>query len=66
MPSVPAWVFLGGLAIVCASAQIFMQHKRYVGVLKWLTLSLFAYFAVLCVVHVRWDQFLFSRAFPSA
>jgi Natural resistance-associated macrophage protein len=45
-------------------ANFFMQHKRYVGVLKWLTLSLFAYFAVLCVVHVRWDQFLLGLVWP--
>jgi NRAMP (natural resistance-associated macrophage protein)-like metal ion transporter len=64
VPSVPAWAFLGGFAIICASAQVFMHHKRYVGVLKWLTLSLFAYFAVLCVVHVRWNQFLLGLVWP--
>jgi Mn2+/Fe2+ NRAMP family transporter len=64
VPGVPAWVFLIAFAIVCAGGQIFMHHKRYVAVLKWLTLSLFAYFAVLCVVHVHWDQFLLGLIWP--
>ena len=34
--------------------QIFARYSRYVSVLKWLTLSLFAYVAVALVVHVPW------------
>ncbi len=36
--------------------QIFVPYHRYVFFLKWLTLSLFAYVAVLFVVHVPWGQ----------
>ena len=64
VPIVPSWAFLGAFAIICAGGQIFMHHKRYVAALKWLTLSLFAYFAVLCVVHVRWDEFLLGLVWP--
>jgi NRAMP (natural resistance-associated macrophage protein)-like metal ion transporter len=64
IPAIPAWVLLGVLALVCAGGQIFMHHKRYVAVLKWLTLSLFAYFAVLCVVHVDWSQFFLGLVWP--
>jgi Mn2+/Fe2+ NRAMP family transporter len=32
------------------------QHARYVSILKWLTLSLFAYFATLCIVHIEWQD----------
>jgi NRAMP (natural resistance-associated macrophage protein)-like metal ion transporter len=64
LPAVPARVFLALFAVVCAAAQIFLHHKRYVGVLKSLTLSLFAYFAVLCVVHVPWHQFLIGLVWP--
>jgi NRAMP (natural resistance-associated macrophage protein)-like metal ion transporter len=64
VPIVPSWAFLGAFAIICACGQIFMHHKRYVAALKWLTLSLFAYFAVLCVVHVEWDQFLLGLIWP--
>jgi NRAMP (natural resistance-associated macrophage protein)-like metal ion transporter len=64
VPIVPGWAFLGAFAVICAGGQIFMHHQRYVAVLKWLTLSLFAYFAVLCVVHVRWDEFLLGLIWP--
>lgn len=36
--------------------QIFVPYRRYVLFLKWLTLSLLAYAAVLFVVHVPWRQ----------
>jgi NRAMP (natural resistance-associated macrophage protein)-like metal ion transporter len=64
IPAIPSWVLLGVFALVCAGGQIFMQHKRYVEILKWLTLSLFAYFAVLCVVHVAWHEFFLGLIWP--
>lgn len=45
------------------------QYTRYVAILKWLTLSLFAYFAALLVVHVPWSEFargLFLPRFSKA
>jgi Mn2+/Fe2+ NRAMP family transporter len=41
-----------------------LHHARYVAVLKWLTLSLFAYFAVLCVVHIPWLELLKGLLWP--
>ena len=64
LPAVPAWAFLAGFALVCAAGQIFLQHKRYAAILKWLTVSLFAYFAVLVVVHVSWSDFLRGLLVP--
>jgi NRAMP (natural resistance-associated macrophage protein)-like metal ion transporter len=64
VPSVPSWGLLTMFAIVCAGGQIFMNHRRYVAILKWLTLSLFAYFAVLCIVHVPWMQLLLGLVWP--
>jgi len=64
VPAVPSWILLAAFALVCAGGQIFMHHKRYVALLKWLTLSLFAYFAVLCVVHVPWPQFFSGLFLP--
>jgi NRAMP (natural resistance-associated macrophage protein)-like metal ion transporter len=46
-------VFFGALSVVL---QVFLQYTRYVAVLKWFTLSLFAYFATVMVVHVPWDE----------
>jgi NRAMP (natural resistance-associated macrophage protein)-like metal ion transporter len=64
IPAAPAWILLGVLAGVCAGGQIFMHHKRYVAILKWLTLSLFSYFAVLCIVRVPWPQFFIGLVWP--
>ena len=44
-------IFFGGL---CTVLEIFMQYSRYVSVLKWLTLALFAYFGTVMVVKVPW------------
>lgn len=41
-------------AAVAISMQLFLQYTRYVAVLKWLTLVLFAYFAALACVRVDW------------
>src|SRR5450631_840161 len=47
------------------AGQMIFHHSRYVSILKWLTLSLFSYFAVLCVVHVSWLELLKGLAWPS-
>jgi hypothetical protein len=36
--------------------QVFVPNHRYVDFLKWLTLSLLAYVAVLFAVHVPWAK----------
>ena len=41
---------------VCATLQIFVEYDRYVSVLKWLTLALFAYFGTVIVVKVPWGE----------
>lgn len=64
LPAVPNWLFLGVFALVCAAGQIFLHHRRYVAILKWLTLSLFAYFAVLAVVHVDWPSLFRGLILP--
>ena len=46
-------VLAGGLCVVL---QIFVQYTRYVSVLKWLTLSLLAYFGTVMVVDIPWRE----------
>ncbi len=50
----PKWLYVLLFAAVCVSMQLLLQYTRYVSVLKWFTLSLFSYFAVLAVVHIDW------------
>ena len=56
------YVVLFGVASVVA--QIFLDYNRYVSVLKWLTLSLFAYVAALAFAHVSWREALTGVLVP--
>lgn len=42
--------------LITLGLQILLPYHRYVVYLKWLTLSLIAYFLVLFTVHVPWEQ----------
>jgi NRAMP (natural resistance-associated macrophage protein)-like metal ion transporter len=64
LPHVPAWVFVLLYAAVCTTAQFLLKHTRYVAVLKWLTLSLFSYFAALAVIEVDWRELLHGLIWP--
>jgi Mn2+/Fe2+ NRAMP family transporter len=44
------------LAVASLAAQVFVPYHRYVKFLKWVTLSLLSYAAVLFTVHVPWSQ----------
>jgi Mn2+/Fe2+ NRAMP family transporter len=44
--------------------QVFVPYHRYVFFLKWLTLSLLAYAAVLFTVHVPWGEVALRTVWP--
>lgn len=48
-------VMFGGL---CLFLQIMTDYRRYMMILKWLTLSLFAYVGVVLVVDIPWGEVL--------
>jgi NRAMP (natural resistance-associated macrophage protein)-like metal ion transporter len=60
----PQTLFVLLFGAVCAAMQIFLAYKRYVAVLKWLTLALFAYVATLMFVKVDWAQLLAGLVIP--
>ena len=64
LPSVPAWCFVVLYGAVCTVAQFLLKHTRYVAVLKWLTLSLFSYFAALAVIGVNWRELVLGLVWP--
>jgi NRAMP (natural resistance-associated macrophage protein)-like metal ion transporter len=45
-------------------AEMFLSYRVYSGVLKWLTLSLFTYVAVVFVAHVAWRDALLATLLP--
>ncbi len=50
----PELLFVGAFALLCIGLEVFVQYDRYVRVLKWLTLALFAYVGVAFVVNIPW------------
>jgi NRAMP (natural resistance-associated macrophage protein)-like metal ion transporter len=52
------------LVVVTLLLQIFIPYHRYVFFLKWLTLSLLAYAAVLFTVHVPWGEVALRTIWP--
>ena len=50
----PAVVYIAGFAIVTVLLEVFTRYASYASVLRWLTLSLFAYVATVFVVGVPW------------
>jgi NRAMP (natural resistance-associated macrophage protein)-like metal ion transporter len=50
----PMLIYVAGFAVVTVLAEVFIRYSRYASVLRWLTLSLFAYVATVFVVGVPW------------
>jgi NRAMP (natural resistance-associated macrophage protein)-like metal ion transporter len=57
-----AYTLLFGIA--CVTLEMFVSYSRYASVLKWTTLSLFAYVAVVIVAGVAWPTALRSLVLP--
>jgi NRAMP (natural resistance-associated macrophage protein)-like metal ion transporter len=52
----PTLLYCVLLATVSVLLQIFIPYQKYAAVLKWLTLSLFAYVATIFVVEIDWAR----------
>jgi NRAMP (natural resistance-associated macrophage protein)-like metal ion transporter len=60
----PRQAYAVAIGIFCIVLQVFVSYARYVRVLKWLTLSLFAYVAVVFAVDVDWADMLRGVTIP--
>lgn len=58
-----AWVLL--VAVVSVGLEIWLSYARYASVLKWLTLTLFAYVATALVANVQWGAALKGAVLPN-
>ncbi|PDT15433.1 iron transporter [Rhizobium sp. J15] len=61
----PEVVYALLFGILCATIQVLVPYPAYVSVLKWLTLSLFSYVAVVLMAGVQWGEALDSIVMPS-
>jgi NRAMP (natural resistance-associated macrophage protein)-like metal ion transporter len=51
--------------LICFGLQLLVPYARYVRVLKWLTLSLLAYVAVIFTVEIPWRDVLYQAVMPA-
>lgn len=65
LPDPPKWLLILFFVVICIYAQVFLQYPRYVAVLKWLTLALFAYFAAVITTEVNWAALTRGLVVPS-
>jgi NRAMP (natural resistance-associated macrophage protein)-like metal ion transporter len=61
----PAHLYVAVFAVACAALQIWTKYERYVAVLKWTTVSLFAYVACVLVVDVPWREVVWHTLIPT-
>jgi len=52
----PAFLYVLAFGLICVFGVVFIEYSRYVMVLKWLTLSLFAYVGTLFAANVPWPK----------
>jgi NRAMP (natural resistance-associated macrophage protein)-like metal ion transporter len=50
----PMLIYVAGFAIITVLLEVFVRYARYASVLRWLSLSLFAYVATVFAVGVPW------------
>jgi NRAMP (natural resistance-associated macrophage protein)-like metal ion transporter len=60
----PSPVYVVVFGVVSVVAQTFFKYERYVAILKWLTLVLFAYVITLFVAKVPWGEALMGLLIP--
>lgn len=53
-----------GFAVVSLALQVLVPYHRYVKLLKWLTMALFAYVAVVFTVKIDWAQVALHTVWP--
>ena len=60
----PQLFYVAAFGMLSILLEVFVHYSRYVSVLKWLTLALFAYVGVAFVVHVDWPAVGFRLVAP--
>ena len=61
----PVIAYTIAAAALCVLLEVFLSYRRYAEVLKFLTLSLFSYVAVVFAVHVPWGTALRDTFIPT-
>jgi NRAMP (natural resistance-associated macrophage protein)-like metal ion transporter len=62
LPVIVATIFFSGFIIL---SEVFVPYKKYVKILKYLILSLFAYLATAIIVGGNWNQIFSATIIPN-
>jgi NRAMP (natural resistance-associated macrophage protein)-like metal ion transporter len=60
----PSHLYTVGFGLLAILMQLFLPYQRLAPVLKWLTLSLFAYVAVVFTVNIPWRDLFIATVVP--
>jgi NRAMP (natural resistance-associated macrophage protein)-like metal ion transporter len=63
LPGAAGW-YTVAFGLISVILEVLVPYHRYVSVLKWLTLALFAYVATVFVVKIDWGQVLHDTLLP--
>jgi NRAMP (natural resistance-associated macrophage protein)-like metal ion transporter len=64
-PGISKFAYALAFGLGCVLLEVFMSYKRYVKVLKWLTLSLLAYVGVVFTVKIPWGEVALRSFVPA-
>ncbi len=59
-----AHLYSVAFGVVCLGLQVFLRYAAYVRYLKWLTLALLSYVAVIFTIHVDWGAVIRGMLLP--
>ncbi|HEY4445654.1 MAG TPA: divalent metal cation transporter [Steroidobacteraceae bacterium] len=59
-----AHLYCVAFGVLCLGLQVFLRYADYVRYLKWLTLALLSYVAVIFTVHVPWGTVMAEMVVP--
>lgn len=63
--ALPSWLYLTGFAAVVVLLEVFVSYKRYVNVLRWLTLALFSYVIAAFLTSPDWANAIRHTLVPN-
>jgi len=61
---VPVWTLVVAFGLLTLAMQVMLSYVRVAGIIKWLTLTLFAYVVTAFVVHADWLDILKHLVVP--
>ena len=62
---VPYWLWLIAITAITLTLEIFVSYRNYARVLKYLTLSLFAYIITVFIVKQNWAEIFYATLVPT-